>query len=253
MNKISSASRMRSLLFVACASAIMAIPSAADTIAVPAPSIEVNGGVGNFGTFTTPGSSITLSSLPNPSITASTTGLGPNDSNNEFSAEGLLEYYVVITGGQQGDPVPLTVAGSLSTSASGGDSGDVINSTASIGLTFYSGNYGASESVGCGNVARGEDCSNPTWSGTLTAIAGEGYSNVISIAVTTTVESAGTATAFADPYVYIDPAFLAANPEYSLTLNVGNTPASTPEPSTLLLASSCLLGLFIARRRKRAI
>jgi hypothetical protein len=230
----------------------MAIPSAADTITVPAPVIDLNGGVGDFGTYSSPGSTITLSSFPNPSITANTTGLGPNDSANEFDTTGLIEYYVVVTGGQYGDLVPLTVAGSLSTSASGGDAGDVINSNASLSLVFFDGNYGASESVSCGNVARGEDCSNPTWSGTLTAIAGEGYNNAIAISVSTAVESEGTATAFADPYVYIDPAFLAAHPNYSLTLDVGNTPSGAPEPSTLLLASSCLLGLFTAIRKKRA-
>jgi PEP-CTERM motif len=251
MNKISSAPRMRRLLFAVCASVAMAVPAAADII-VPPPYIEVNGGVGNFGTFSSAGSTITLTSTPNPSITASTTGLGPNDSANEYDTEGVVGYYVVITGGQQGDPVPLIVTGSLSTSASGGDAGDVISASAAINLSFYSGNYGASESVGCGNVARGEDCSNPTWSGSLTAIAGEGYSNFISITTTTVVESSGTAYAFADPVVAIDPTFLAANPEYSLALNVGNTPTAAPEPSTLMLASGCLLGLVFARRKKLA-
>jgi hypothetical protein len=243
---------MRSLLFAASVSVIMAVP-AQSSIFVPPPVIEVNGGVGDFGSHSTPGSTITLSSLPNPSITANTTGLGPDDSANEYSTEGAIGYYVVITGGQYGDSVPLIVTGSLATGASGGDAGDVINSYASIGLTFYNGNYGASESVGCGNIARGEDCSNPTWSGSLTAIAGEGYNNFIDITAWTVVESSGTAYAFADPYVAIDPAFLADNPEYSLALNVGNTPAEAPEPSALLLLPACLFGLLIARRKKRTL
>jgi hypothetical protein len=239
MHKIFSALRIRSLLLAACAPAIMALPSVADTI--PAPVIEVNGGVGDFGTFENTGSTITLSSLPNPSITAVTSGDG--------DTEGSIQYFVVLTGGQFGDQVPLTVTGSLSTSASGGGPGDVINSSASIGLVFFDGNNGGSESVGCGNVARGEDCSDPTWSGSISAIAVEGYDNTIGIFASTDVSGVGTATANADPYVYIDPDFLAEHPEYSLELNVGNTASATPEPSTLLLASGCLLGLFLARKK----
>jgi hypothetical protein len=239
MHKIFSALRIRSLLLAAFGSVIMALPSAADTI--PAPVIEVNGGVGDFGTFANTGSTITLSSSPNPSIAAVTSGNG--------GTEGFIQYFVVLTGGQFGDQVPLTVTGSLSTSASGGGPGDVINSDASIGLTFFDGNYGATESVFCGNVERGEDCSDPTWSGSLSAIAVEGYDNTIAIFTSTEVSGVGTATAYADPYVYIDPGFLADHPEYSLELNVGNTASSTPEPSTLLLAPGCLLGLFLARKK----
>lgn len=242
MNRISSAPRIRTLFFAGLASFIIAIPAAADTIAVPDPIIEVNGGVGDFGTFTNAGSTITLSSLPNPSITAVTSGNG--------DTEGLIEYYVVLTGGQFGDQVPLTVVGSLSTGASGGGPGDVINSYASIGLSFFDGNNGGSESVFCGNVARGEDCSDPAWSGSISAIAVEGYSNAIGISATTEVSGLGTANAFADPYVYIDPAFLADHPGYSLALNVGNSPAGTPEPSTLVLGAACLVILFVARRNK---
>jgi hypothetical protein len=149
--------------------------------------------------------------------------------------------------------VPLIVTGSLDTSATGGGPGDVIDTSAGIGLTFFDGNNGASADVSCGNVARGEDCSNPTWSGTLTAVAVEGYDNVIGISATTTVQGLGTGYAFADPVVSIDPTFLAANPEYSLILNVGNTSSTAPEPSTMLLACGCLLGLFLAGRRRLAV
>jgi hypothetical protein len=243
MNKISNASRMRSLLFAACACLTLVVPVTATTITfVPAPVIQVNGEPGDFGTFSTPGSTITLASLPNPSITATTSGSG--------STEGIIDYYVVITGGQFGDAVPLLVTGSLSTSASGGTANDVVDTSAGIGINFFNGNYGASESVSCGNVLRGEDCSNFSWSGTLSALAVVGYDNVIAISASTTVSGSGTGYAFADPYVYIDPAFLATHPDYGLALNVGNTASTTPEPSTLLLASGCLLGLFVAARRK---
>jgi hypothetical protein len=69
---------------------------------------------------------------------------------------------------------------------------DVMNTSANIGLTFYNGNYGSSESVACGNVARGEDCSHPSWSGSLTALAGVGYDNIIGIGASTDVSGSGS-------------------------------------------------------------
>jgi hypothetical protein len=169
------------------------------------------------------------------------------------STSGLIGYYVVVTGGQNGDAVPVDVTGSLFTSASGATAGDVVDTSAGISISFFNGNNGASQSVFCGNVLRGEDCSNPTWSGTLSALAVVGYDNTIGIQATTLVSGSGTGYAFADPYVYIDPAFLATHPGYGLALNVGNTASATPEPSTLLLTSGCLLGLFVAARRKAGL
>ncbi len=239
---------MRTLLFSICASVALAVPAAADTI--PLPSIQVNGAPGDFGSYVTPGSTIILSSLPNPSVTATTAGLGPNDTANEYYAQGSISYNVEITGGQYGDSVPLLVAGSLSTSASAPDGGDVSYGQASIGITGFGGIYGDSASAFCGDVIRGADCSHPTWSGILSAIGGVGYNNLIQISAMSVVESSGSAYAFADPYVYIDPTFLAANPGYSLVLNVGNSPTAAPEPSTLMLAATCLFGLIVASRKK---
>jgi hypothetical protein len=103
---------------------------------------------------------------------------------------------------------------------------------ASLSISFDGGNYGASENVFCGNVSRGEDCSNPSWSGTLSALAGVGYNNVVELSAMSVVESSGAAYAFADPYITIDPTFLANNPGYALVLNVGNAASATPEPTT---------------------
>jgi hypothetical protein len=253
MNKRFNTTAIRSVLFTACASLAIALPAAADSINVlpTVIQVDVNGvGASDFGTYAGSGSTITLTSTPNPRITSDTTGLGPDDTANEYFAEAYIDYYVGITGGQYGDLVPLLVSGSLSSSASAPDGGDVSYGQASLSITFDGGNYGASENVFCGNVSRGEDCSNPSWSGTLSALAGVGYNNVVAISAMTVVESSGIAHAFADPYITIDPTFLASHPGYALVLTEGNTASATPEPSTLLLAFGCLLGLFIARRKR---
>jgi hypothetical protein len=125
INKTSYASPIRRFFLAACAAAAMALPAAANIIAVPPPVVEVNGFVGNFGTFSTPGATITLTSAPLPTITANTTGLGPNDSANEYYPTGSISYNVVVTGGNIGDLVPLLITGSLGTSTSAPDGGDV--------------------------------------------------------------------------------------------------------------------------------
>ena len=242
--------KMRTLALAAYASVAMAVPGAASVVGVPAPVIEVNGAAGNFGTYVGTGTTLTLTSQPGVTITADATGLGPNDSANEYGTSAYVEYFVVVTGGEYGDLVPLLVTGSLNTSASAPDGGDVSYGTASIGLSFFNGNYGASENVSCGNLLRGEDCSDPTWSGTLAALAAVGYNNVIEISATAVVESSGSAHAFADPYVQIDPAFLATHPGYDLTLNVGNTATEAPEPASIFLAGSCLAILVSVRKRR---
>ena len=66
--------------------------------------------------------------------------------------------------------------------------------------------------------------------------------------------SLASTTAFVDPYVYIDPTWLAANPGYSVFVDpgVGNGPLVTPvpEPSSfaLMLAGMAAIGTMVRRR-----
>jgi hypothetical protein len=103
-------------------------------------------------------------------------------------------------------------------------------------------------------VLREEDCSDSQWSGTLSAIAWVGYDNIVQINASAGVAGAGFADATADPHVYIDPAFAALNPQYSLSLNVSNDLAGAPEPSAWLLAITAAgaLGCFRFLRRRTA-
>lgn len=69
----------------------------------------------------------------------------------------------------------------------------------------------------------------------------------------------GTGTAFADPYFYIDPAFLAANPGATLQFSpfVGNDPigSAVPEPATwaVMIAGYGLVGGAMRRRARVAV
>lgn len=62
--------------------------------------------------------------------------------------------------------------------------------------------------------------------------------------------SSGSADAWADPLIYIDPVFLAANPGYVVTLSSGVANA-VPAPGALWLLVTAVAGLAI-RRRKRS-
>ncbi len=233
----------------------VAAPGWADTI-VPPPAIS---GVCSDGTSTSDagttacaGGSISISTEPFAAVTANFVGGGSHGSGGA-GGTAMLMYDVIVNGGSPGDAVPLTVQAVLSTNSLGGDGSDVTNASASIGLTFANGNQLASQSVFCGNVLRGEDCSNSQWSGTLSAFAWVGYDNLVGLSVTADIAGAGFAQAYADPFISIDPAFAAANPQYSLSLNVSNDLAPSPEPSGwVLMAGAGGAWLVVSSRRRRA-
>ena len=67
----------------------------------------------------------------------------------------------------------------------------------------------------------------------------------------------GNASAFADPYFFIDPVFLAAHPGYSLVFSqfVGNSlPSDVPEPATwaMIITGFSLVGTLSRSRAKNA-
>ena len=66
-----------------------------------------------------------------------------------------------------------------------------------------------------------------------------------------------TVNVFVDPYIFIDPVFLASHPGYSILVSEGmsNSPtaASVPEPETysMLLTGLGVLGLTTRRRKQK--
>jgi hypothetical protein len=161
-----------------------------------------------------------------------------------------LTYYVVVTGGNVGDAIPVDVDASLFSDSLGNEFRDITTADASITLNFANGTSGNSASVSCGNVKRGEACPSTQWSGTLSATAWVGYNNIVTLVADASITGGGFADAYADPHIYIDPTFAAANPQYGLELNVSNDmPSAAPEPSTWLLGVAGV-GIVAGVRRK---
>ena len=81
------------------------------------------------------------------------------------------------------------------------------------------------------------------------ALTGTVQGGVTGLLRPTGVPTFGTATAFIDPLISIDPAFLALHPEYSIEVDagIGNSVSTVPEPSTVILVSIGLIGCLSRR------
>ena len=239
----------------ACAFFALTLPGHAGSVA---PDPIVYGSVGGIvvsevGSYSDGAATLSIFGLPAVTVSAHATGPGTHGVGHAV-ASGTYVYDIFITGGTIGDVVPLLVSGALNTSSLGAEDYDVTNAEARLGLNFANGTSFAQVDVFCGNVLRGEDCSNPHWSGTLSAVGWAGYDNVVTLFASAEVAGAGFADAFADPYVYIDPAFHALHPEYGLDISplVGNqVAADAPEPATWLLTGGAFVLAGLLRRRGR--
>jgi len=226
------------LVIALCLCAAFAAPGRADTVSAPFFALNCNGAQSwAEGQLSCAGGSVSSSGSPYAVVTSNFAGIG-YEGGDDTGGTAQLTYYVVVSGGNPGDAVPVDVAANLSTKALGDTGYDVMDASASITLNFANGTSGDFASAECANVLRGGDCSNNQWSGTLHATAWVGYDNTVTLMASTTLAGAGFAEADADPHVYIDPTFAAANPQYSLLLNVSNDlPSSVaPEPASWLLA-----------------
>jgi hypothetical protein len=156
-------------------------------------------------------------------------------------------YEVEITGTfQPGDPaqflgVPLIFTRAGSTSAG---SGTGFLASASVFIGSFGG-MGACQPIGfncvAGNVA--------SFGGSETVYTSPGVYQVrIFASVSAETGAIGTASAFADPTIAIDPAFLATHPGFGLTFS-GNLPAPEPAEASLLLTG--LAGLLVRAKRRR--
>lgn len=158
-------------------------------------------------------------------------------------------------------PVPVDIDAFLTTGVSGAiDNGEEIvghsfaratlgvstGSITDLGLTTCSGDFfGHPE---CGDAPS-------TISGSWTVNVAAGAMNGVAVGATNILDSTleVSASAVADPYIYIDPSFLSAHPGFSLVFsdNITNAPlasASVPEPGSVWLLGFALLALVTVRR-----
>lgn len=142
-----------------------------------------------------------------------------------------------------------------------------VGSTASSGSSFNHNTASASVKVGNDGwyACAGYGCyANATTSfsgGTVylkpgssaSGFGGNIFDVVVSASVTTNSNFASSfAHAWADPTIQIDPTFLAANPQYSLSFS-SNLPApAVPVPAAAWLFGSGLVGLVGASRKRKA-
>jgi hypothetical protein len=256
-------------LFLTQLTGVLLTVTSAFCAAIPAPifqsSLNTQTGVGNLtssttGTLSRGSNYITVGGDPGGFIRAH----DEEGASGQSGVSGSIYYTIQLLGGNSGDHVPISIDGYLWTTASAGadDGNAVINSDASVHVSAANGNSGADMHVSCGNVVRGQGCSDSTWRGTLSFTGWVGYDTNISIAASAAVccgIGGMVSDAFATTSLYIDPGFATLHPEYSLAFSpgIGNTlvDSAAPEPASLGLGFgglAALAGLTVRKRRAAA-
>jgi hypothetical protein len=204
--------------------------------------LDLNGNVAS--------ASVTL--LPLPSVLVTT--VSPVGSGNSARANAGATYYFQLVGGNDGDIVPIVIGATLEAHSRAPDNPRGY-AQASL-VTFTSADGLATGSRVCTYAAICQSL-NTSFSGTVRRNATSGAAGEF-VNLTAEAYAAGTgaqfdefASAFVDPFIYIDPAFPDAS-LYSIVVSpgVGNGPlAAVPEPATLWLVAMALGTLLLSPGR----
>jgi hypothetical protein len=182
------------------------------------------------GSYATGGASASIFVGPNPSVTADVGGNG--------AAYANMTYYFTVLGAPAGTIIPMdiTVASLVATETN--------NASSQTGITVSAPDEGsASQYVQ----------NNQTWSGILhqNYVVGDGYGELYLTVSAGVSQLTGTAYGYADPIISIDPSFLnTSGYTVSVSQGVGNSQASTPEPSTLALFGGGFIALLYRLRNQ---
>ena len=193
--------------------------------------------------------SVTLLPLPSVLVTA----VSPVGSGNSARANAGATYFFQVVGGNDGDIVPIVIGATLEAHSRAPDNP---RGYAQASLVTFTGVEGlATGSRVCTYAAICQSL-NSSFSGTVHRNATSGAAGEF-VNLTAEAYAAGSgaqfdefASAIADPFIYIDPAFPDAR-LYSIVVSpgVGNVPpAAAPEPATLWFAGMAIGALGLLRR-----
>ncbi len=173
--------------------------------------------------------------------------------NSGVSSDANITYDFDVIGAAAGQHIPILIDYNFTTSA-GGDYREVSSGTATLTVRAQNDSVSATATASCGNVVRAPgSCSNPDVSGTLSIdfVGGE-LGDIYEDVTASGSGDKGTASAFADPYIYVDPTYAnAANYSVVVSQNIGNQPVQSPEPASIALSGAALLCVVYLYRRNR--
>lgn len=180
-----------------------------------------------------------------------TLSLSAFSASSSEAAQATATYHFAVSGPSTGIAVPVDITWSASaTSATGAVASEYL---------YVNGTYLSDEASA--NAVRGGTYSG---GGTYSMTASTGTNVGFLLLASATGSINGSASAFVDPYITIDPSFFTNNPSYtpsqfSITFDdplVQNTgaPSPAPEPSSLMtIASGIVVAGLLHRRQKRAV
>ncbi len=208
-----------------------------------------------------PGSGL-VSAMPNAAVSLDSTCAASAPVGCSLGASLSITYYFEVTGGNIGDPVSVLMDSILRSAGTGANFESFSAADAMVSLSVNGNTVSHLLQYGCGP---GNCGFQQNWAGTLAMQMAVGDIGTVWVETdidteagisgcpgVNCVQGLATASTLADPYIYIDPNTPNAW-EYSIVVSdgIGNTPlGSTPEPSSLMLVGSGVVGLGAMMRRK---